>query len=97
MAHLHASHHWPQRHEFQAQPTCQPAPSRDGRLAHLTREDLDRRIAQAQHDRTAAEKRIAALQALQTAMSNHNAATYGELPQPVRDRYRHALIDHWDL
>jgi hypothetical protein len=30
-------------------------------------------------------------------MSNHNAATYGELPQPVRDRYRHALIDHWDL
>jgi len=100
MAHLHASHHWPQRpiHDALVHDAPSPPPSsRDGHLAHLTRTDLDRRIAQARHDRTDADARIAALQALQAAMSEHHAATYGDLPQHIRERYRHALKDPWHL
>jgi hypothetical protein len=92
----HASHRWPTRPEEPPSPDA-AAPSPDHHLAHLTVLDLDRRIAQAEHEHADTQKRITSLRALQAAMSGHNVGTYGELPLHIRDRHRHALEDRWRL
>jgi len=97
LACLHAFHRWPTRPLTPPLPSLPSTSSHDRRLARLTHTDLDRRIAQARRRRADADRQVAALESLRTAMSAHTAATYGGLPQYVRERYLQALADRWPL